>query len=192
MFDLILASRSKARAHLLTSAGIAFRQIPSDDPEPSREPDEPLDAFVIRLAERKARRVFADHPDAVILAADTALGLDGDTLGKPADEAAAIDMLLRMAGRTHRLASGIAVLSPKTPSPLTACDIAEVRMRPWNRERITRYVRAARPFRYAGGYALQEEGAVMVEHIRGDPNTVIGLPMGRTEDLLRKAGFTGL
>ncbi|MBU0679571.1 MAG: septum formation protein Maf [Verrucomicrobia bacterium] len=186
---LILASHSLARAALMEAAGYQFTRIPSDVPEPPLRADEDLESYAVRLAELKAREVSRLHPDSFVLGADTILYLDHETIGKPADLDDAFQILKKLGGRTHELSSGICVVSPGADNVFTDADTAHVTMREWSDDRIRQHVELVRPLRFAGAYALQGEGAVMVKHLDGDPNTVIGLPMGLVEDLLDKAGY---
>lgn len=181
--NLILASFSKARAELLRAAGYEFTQSPSGVQERPFVTGEDPGAYVTLLARQKAEAVAAQFPDAVVLAADTVLYLDGQTIGKPVDLEDAVRMLARLAGRTHQLLTGICVVKPGQTAH-TGHDIAEVSMRRWPEAQIRKHVEVANPLHYAGAYALQQEGCVLIERIQGDPNTVIGLPMGMVEHLL--------
>lgn len=186
---LVLATQSIARAHLMRAAGYVFEQIPSGADEPPIETGESPQQYVIRLATLKARAVAAHKPDAVILAADTVSFLDGHILGKPRDLEAAVRMLQHEAGRTHDLCTGICVMAPHGQGEWTEADTVKVTMRAWTETQIRRHVAMAEPLKYAGAYALQEEGCVMVERIEGDPNTVIGLPMTAVERCLAACGI---
>lgn len=186
---LILASFSRARAQLLTAAGYTFAQVPSGVDEPDMPPGGNVQAYVVGLAVRKALAVSAQHPQAFILSADTNLYLDGRTIGKPTDTEDAVRMLNHMAGKTHELVTGICVVTPGAERTLTAVDTAYVHMRDCDEAHIRRYVEATHPLAYAGAYALQEEGCVLIEWMKGDPNTVIGLPMSQVDRLLDEAGW---
>jgi septum formation protein len=192
--QLILASRSTARAQLLRAAGYRFTQHPAAVSEPSASPRSRLRAHALKLARMKAEAVAARYPRAFVIGADTALACDGRIFGKPADLAEAVRMLRRLAGRTHRICSAICVVAPADGASqrriLTAADTARVTLRKWTPQRLARHVAQTRPVRWAGAYALQEEGsAAIVLAIKGDPATVIGLPLTLVDRLLRKAGF---
>jgi septum formation protein len=181
---LILASFSRARADLLRAAGYAFTQAPSGVHERDYIDGEDPAAYVTFLAQQKAEAVAREFPEAIILAADTTLYLDGHTYGKPTNEAAAVDMLSTLSGKTHDLITGLCIIDPQHAAPRTAHDTARVTLRRWSRVQIEAHVEIAKPLAYAGAYALQQEGCVMVERLEGDPNTVIGLPMGLVETLI--------
>ncbi len=185
--NLVLASFSRARADLLRAAGYEFTQQPSGVHERPFETGEDPGAYVEYLAAQKATAVAAEHPDDVVIGADTVLYLDGRTYGKPADLDAAEKMLKELCGKTHMLMTGICVIGPGGRRIGSAHDTVKVTMRRWSDAHIRRHVQIAKPLAYAGAYALQQEGCVMVERIEGDPNTVIGLPMGLVEDMIEQA-----
>jgi septum formation protein len=192
--ELILASQSRARADLLRACGLAFRQVPSGAAEPPADPGEAFEAHLLRLARLKACAVAERHPGAFVLAADTALRLDGHTLGKADDEDHAVAMLAALAGRTHQIATAVCVLPPAA-APAgprhEAVDSAWVTLHAWPPERIRAYVRAIQPFHCAGAYAVQEGGMALLERLEGDPSTVVGLPVRLTLRLLAEAGAAG-
>lgn len=191
--SIVLASRSKARAALLRGAGLRFRQIVSDVPEPPPTRGTPLRAYVQELARDKARAVAARFPKAWVIGCDTALILDNRILGKPRNERDAVQMLGRLAGRTHRISSAACLISPadlrgrRRERILVAS--ALVTLRDWSPERIGRHVRATRPLNWAGAYAVQDPvSSAIVARIRGDLATVIGLPLERLLPLLPRHG----
>lgn len=185
---LILASYSRARAALLQAAGYTFSQQPSGINERPYQPGEDPGRYVEVLAQGKAEAVAARFPDSIILAADTCLYLDGKTYGKPADLEGAVQMLLALGGRTHVLVTGICVIAPEGRAAYSAHDTVHVTMRRWSEAHVRRHVAIAKPLPYAGAYALQGEGCAMIARLEGDPNTVIGLPLGLVAQLVAKAG----
>ena len=110
--QIILASRSPRRAELLTAAGISFEVLAADIDETPRADEAPA-AYVERLAIEKARAVFALRPGARVLGADTTVTIDGEILGKPADEADALRMLRLLSGRAHDVHTGVALVSAR-------------------------------------------------------------------------------
>ena len=178
---LILASASPGRAELLRSAGFRFRQIPAGIPEPPRPALLSIRAYLLSLATAKARAVAQNHPHAWVVAADTVLEFKGKLIGKPVDDAAALTMLRRLRGQTHRIWTAVCLLAPNPgggPRPSRRfVDTARVTLRPWSDAQLRRYIRTARPFFCAGAYAVQGEGLALVRSIRGDLGTVIGLPL---------------
>jgi septum formation protein len=184
---IILASGSPRRARLLEQIGFTFRVQPAAVDE-TPLPEETAAALVERLAVAKARAVAALHPDALVIGGDTEVALDGEILGKPADPADAVAMLLRLQGRGHRVESGVAVVAPGG-DVRSAVVGADVRFRPFDRELAEAYVATGEPMDKAGAYGIQGRGAVLVESIRGDYFTIMGLPVARLVRMLEALGF---
>lgn len=186
---IVLASHSQARAALLRGAGYRFTQVASNIPEPPPLPGAVLGTYVRRLARLKALAIAQQFPDAWVIGADTALVLGDRIIGKPRDHRDAVHMLRALAGRTHRICSAVAVVAPRDRTGRrairTAVDTARVTLRDWTESRIRRHVAVTRPIHWAGAYAVQDPvSCAIVERIRGDLATVIGLPMRKLERLL--------
>ena len=189
---LVLASASPRRRDLLAKAleksGLGFRIVPSHADE-TRRRGEPPDAYVARIAETKARTVARRCPDTWVLAADTAVALDGTVLGKPADTADARGMLRRLSGRTHRVLTGF-VLSDRTDDAGPARVVAShVHFRTLSEAVINAYLDTGEPFDKAGAYAVQGEGRALVDRVDGSLSNVIGLPLDEVGAALRAAGL---
>jgi septum formation protein len=183
---LVLASASPRRRELLERVGLLPIVVPAEIDE-STLPGEHADDYVVRVAADKAHAVAVLHPGAVVVAADTAVVLDGVPLGKPAGPADALEMLSRLSGRTHQVLSSVVVVDPDGIEH-TALARATVTMAPSSDEERAWYVATGEPMDKAGAYGVQGIGAVLVERVEGDPTTVIGLPLRTTLDLLRAAG----
>lgn len=160
-----------------------FVVIPSDVSEEVRHPL-PLREFVVELAARKATSVASPLTSALVIGADTAVAIDEDILGKPADAADAMRTLRMLRGRSHVVASGVAVVDASTRHLVTGVSLAEVTMRDYSDEEIRRYIRSGESFDKAGSYAIQGEGRHMVESIEGRLDTIIGLPLHLVRQLL--------
>lgn len=182
--QLVLASSSPRRRSLLVSIGLDADVVPPHVDE-SRHPDEEPDAYVLRVAEDKARAVLA--PGRVVIAADTAVVHRGRILGKPAHPAEARSMLAALAGDAHAVHTGVAVGSIVDGEETihAAVEISVVRMLPLTDEEISAYVATGEPMDKAGAYGLQGIGAVFVESVQGSPSNVIGLPVHVVARLLR-------
>jgi len=183
---VILASASPRRRDLLTMIGIAHEVIPADVDE-TYGPEEVPRAHAERLAREKASVLAARAPDAVIIAADTIVVVDGDVLGKPRDADEAARMLRRLAGRTHTVFTAVAVASGA--KILSGVEEVGVTFRPLDDATITSYVATREPMDKAGAYGIQGYGAAIVERIDGDYFAVMGLAIGRMLALLRELGF---
>ncbi len=188
---LILASGSPRRRDLLGAAGYAFEVHPADidedDHPPTLGPAEMAEWLAVAKADAVAGRFLAD----VILAADTVVSLAGRPLGKPADAAAAAAMLASLAGSTHEVITGVAVLRPADGFRRSVRVVSTVIMRPIAAEAIAAYVATGQWQGKAGGYGIQDEygGAdPFVVRTDGSQTNVVGLPMEVTAELLAAAG----
>jgi len=190
---LILASASPARAQLLSACGHVFRQQASGAPEPRRRRGQSVRRYVLALARRKAEAAAKMHPGAFVLGADTVAHIGPRILGKAGSAALAMGTLSRLAGKTHRICTGVCVIAPLGSSGkrriLAGVDEAAVTIRRLSDAERRAYIRAIEPFNCAGAYALQGGGAAIIRCLRGDPSTVVGLPMELVSRLLRRAGY---
>jgi septum formation protein len=182
---VILASTSPRRRELLARLGVPFEVVaPRYDEviDPHASPEAQAAAFAVG----KAHSVAA--PDAVVLGSDTLVVVDRTILGKPTDPADARRMLTLLRGRAHRVITAVAVVAPGQPDRVFV-DEAAVRMRAADDAEIAAYVTTGEPLDKAGAYAAQGAGARLVEAIEGDQTTVIGLPLRRVAEVLRKVGI---
>jgi len=183
---LVLASGSPRRSVLLHQMGLAHEVHPARIDEAHRSGEGYL-PHVERLAREKAEAVAAEHPGALVVGGDTVVVLEEEILGKPADAADAVRMLLTLAGRSHAVLSGVALVGPH--GTLSAVDRAEVRFRRFGRSEAEAYVATGEPMDKAGAYGIQGRGATLVDSIEGDYYSVVGLPLARLVDLLERAGW---
>ncbi len=190
MTRLVLASASPRRRRLLDVLGLDYEVVPADvdeRPYPEEEPE----LYVERVARAKAAAVAADAADAVVLAADTAVAVGGQILGKPGHPAEARSMLRRLSGATHEVVTGVAV-APVGVETVSAVERTLVRMVEMTDEEIAAYVATGEPMDKAGAYALQGLGAIFVEWVDGSPSNVVGLPLHVVARLLRSVGIDPL
>lgn len=183
---LVLASASPRRLELLARAGLDPEVLPADVDESVNDGESPED-YVERVARAKAAAVAAQRPDALVLAADTAVVLDGRILGKPRDRNHALAMLTWLSARTHEVLTAVVVHS--ADRVLHRTERATVTMGFLGAAELDWYLDTGEPFDKAGGYALQGAGATLVERIEGDPTTIIGLPLRTTLVLLGRANL---
>jgi nucleoside triphosphate pyrophosphatase len=182
---LCLASVSPRRHELLRQIGVAHTLSAADIDE-SLLPGERAADYVLRLASAKARTVAARGGVLPVLAADTTVVIDELVLGKPADEAQAVAMLLRLSGRSHQVLTAVALAAHGALS--TRLSTSTVRLRTLSAAECAAYWRSGEPRDKAGGYAIQGRGAVFVEHLAGSYSGVMGLPLYETAQLLADAG----
>lgn len=187
MLRVILASQSPRRRDLLDLVGITHEVRPADINEDVRE-GEGAAAYTERLAREKAAALAALEPDAVVIAADTTVVVDGDILGKPADAADARAMIRRLAGRTHVVMTGMAVA--RGAKIESAVEEVRVVFRPLSDAEIAAYVETGEPMDKAGAYGIQGFGATIVERVEGDYFSVMGLGLRRLVDLLGRHGIS--
>lgn len=186
MTSLVLASSSPQRRLLLAAAGFEF-VVSEPDADERRDGDEEPRDMVERLAVLKARTVHA--PGDLVLGVDTTVVGGGIILGKPNDEATAVAMLLGLAGKTHSVLSGWAVLQDGSVLE-HGVEESVVTMRPIEVAEAEAYAATGEPLDKAGGYALQGRGGAFVAAIAGSRSNVIGLPLRAVVPALHRAGAT--
>lgn len=182
----MLASSSPRRRELLARVGLVGEVVAADIDE-SVLGGEMAGDYVRRMAGTKAATVADRRPETVILAADTTVVLDGEILAKPIDDDDARGMLARLSGRTHEVLTAVSAVD-RTGSMTTRVVAAGVTFATLTSAEIDWYVLTGEPVDKAGAYALQGQGAVLVERIEGDPTTVIGLPLRAAVSMLASAG----
>jgi len=189
---LILASASPRRRELLRQAGYRFevRAAPIDEDAAARAAGS-VASYVESLAYLKAMAAVEAHglTEGLVLGADTVVAHDGAILGKPADAADARRILARLAGSTHRIFTGLALVDLTQGRRCLAHDVTGVRMRPMSDAEIGAYVDSGEALGKAGAYALQETGDRYVERIDGSFTNVVGLPMELLERMLGAMGY---
>jgi septum formation protein len=183
---VVLASGSPRRHELLTLIGIRHEIHPADIEEIVHDGESPT-AHAERLSLAKAEAVAALHPDALVLAADTIVVVDGDILGKPRDEQEARAMLERLSGRSHTVVTAVAAAH----GGIAHSDVEQVAVtfRPLASGEIAAYVATGEPMDKAGAYGIQGYGATIVERIDGDYFAVMGLAIVRLLRLCAKLGY---
>jgi septum formation protein len=191
---LILASASPRRAEILRDAGMAFEVCASNMAE-DQLPGESAEQMVSRLAKEKACAVAAQQTSgnaAIIVGADTCVELGGEIFGKPRDAADARAMLTRLAGRTHRVVTGICAIRVPDAVMRSAVEITAVTFAPLDESEIAVYVASGEPMDKAGAYAIQGRAGRHITRIEGCYFNVVGLPLARLCSLLKKMGWTDM
>jgi septum formation protein len=194
-----LASQSPRRAELLGQIGIDHRPLlPGDDEDAEAleavRPGEAPRAYVERVVRAKLdaacdRLRRRGLPVAPVLCADTTVAIGRRILGKPADAAEAAGMLAALAGREHRVITGVGLAWGARPVRRGfATQVSRVRFAPLTPVQVQAYVASGEPFGKAGGYGIQGRAAAFVERIAGSHSSIMGLPLHETDLLLRQAG----
>ncbi len=189
---LILASASPRRTALLHQMNVAHTICPADIDE-TPKPGEKPDNLVARLASEKAQAVMkklekqqALQDNTVVLASDTLIAFNGESLGKPVDKADAIRILSTLSGQTHHVLTSISALSQikhVTRTVVTAVTFASL-----TKQQIIDYWETGEPADKAGSYAIQGIGGEFVVSINGSSSSVVGLPLYETRQLLNEFG----
>ena len=183
----ILASGSPRRRELLLAAGYRFEVVSPPVGELSH------DWVTVREltawnAARKATRVARTAPDAVVLAADTLVTIEGKVLGKPADFDDAIEMLRRLSGRGHEVWTAVQISHAATGRSESFQEISRVHFRALDDAAIHAYLTKIDALDKAGAYAAQGHGSEIIDRIDGSYTNVVGLPMEKTTSALRRFG----
>jgi septum formation protein len=198
---LVLASTSRYRASLLARLDIPFTV--ASPPFDERAHDEAFattsdEAFATMLARGKAHSLRAAYPTSFILAADQLAVLPAQPgfatrtlLHKPGDRDQAIEQLLQLAGRTHRLVTGIALVNAATGHAWQDVDIVALTMRAFDRGEAAAYVDTHAPLDCVGSYRIEDAGIWLFDAVAGaDPTSIMGLPLLKVCRLLREAEVT--
>ena len=193
MSRLILASASPRRRELLTRIGLSFEVLPARGEENPRSaiPEE----MVQELSAGTALEIYGsleeqEKEEAVIIGADTLVAFENRVMGKPHDEKDAFDMLFLLQGKTHQVYTGVTLLY--TPKGETACkkltflEKTDVTMYPMTEQEILEYIATGEPMDKAGAYGIQGRCAAYVRGICGDYNNVVGLPVSRLYQELKR------
>ena len=185
---IYLASGSPRRRELLQQIGVSFRVIDANLDETAIQGESPL-AYVSRLAQAKAMAGWErsrDSGGAPVLAADTAVVLDGRILGKPAGMNDAIAMLLQLSGRAHEVLTAVAM---RTAAGIEVkVSHSMVTFRPVDSSEASAYWETGEPTDKAGAYAIQGYAAIFISDLKGSYSGVMGLPLFETAALLKAAG----
>ena len=180
---VVLASRSPRRVELLKQLVDDFTVLPADIDETPHSHEDPV-SYVKRLALEKARAVYTvSDTHAIVVGADTTVDLDGHILGQPVDDDDARQMLRRLSGATHKVHTGVAVVSAKGEQvEVVSSTVTFLDLQP---EMLEWYIGTGESVGKAGSYAIQGHGSALVASSTGSMPNIIGLPLEETARLLR-------
>ncbi len=180
-YTLVLASASPRRREILTAGGISHVVRPADIDESVFSGIEPK--LMVQLLAAGKAAAAAENADEWLLGADTVVTLDGKVLGKPKDEAEAVEMLTMLSGKTHFVYTGIALICARDGRMKTHCEETSVTFRNLSEAEICAYVATGEPMDKAGAYGIQGKGGALVAKTEGDFQNVVGLPLAAVKRL---------
>ena len=188
MSKIVLASGSPRRQELLGRMGITDFTVRVPEVEESYPAGLSPEETVCYISREKsdAARLLCDENE-LIITADTMVFLDDKRLGKPKDEAQALEMLTALAGRRHTVCTGVTVRRGNVI--LTRAQSTDVYFRPATERELRAYIRTGEPMDKAGAYGVQGKGALLVERLEGDFFNVMGLPVLRLSRMLAQFGI---
>lgn len=188
MAKIILASQSLRRQELLTEMGIVFDVMPSNFDEQLNDDREPADVAE-ELAAGKAMAIAREFPAATVIGADTIVSIDGKQLEKPTSPENATEMLTLLAGKTHEVTTGVAVICLDEGIHLVDSDTTKVTFKPYDEQAIRDYVATGDCMDKAGAYGIQSGAAPLIEGYSGRHDTVVGLTTNVLAEMLSMIGI---
>jgi septum formation protein len=191
VLPLYLASKSPRRRELLESLGLRFTVEPTEVDERVAHGESPRE-HVVRLAAKKAATAASALRgrgiEALLLSADTTVTIDGEILGKPGDDAEALAMLRRLAGRRHEVLTACRLVRTDDGRVAATVVTSAVRFHPWSEPFARWYVATGEPMDKAGAYGIQGRGVLLCAGIDGSWSNVVGLPLESLSSLFRDVG----
>jgi septum formation protein len=183
---IYLASRSPRRRKLLKQLGIKFKSFSVNNIEDITDGEHPVDC-VKRLALEKMESAKLKVSNSILITADTIVVLDKKVIGKPINKNDAVKILSKLSGRVHIVYTGFCIFNQKTNKLVTDFEKTEVEFRKLSKDEIIDYVNGGSPMDKAGAYGIQDDfGAVFVKRINGCYYNVVGLPLTKLYNSLRK------
>ena len=183
--DIILASSSPRRKEILGNTNLKFKIIKSNIDEVILSKESPYQV-VMRLAYEKSMDIAYSNRDKLIIGADTVVCLDDVILGKPKDEIEAIEMIKKLSGKTHQVITGISLINLDANKKIIDYVVSYVKFKKLSHEDVIDYIQTNESLDKAGAYGIQGYGALLVEEIKGDYFNIVGLPISKLSDLLKK------
>jgi len=174
---IVLGSVSPRRRQLLETLTLPFRtEVPDAEEKDANEKN--VDSITSENAYQKASSILSclQSANEVALGADTLVVLEDEVLGKPKDRAEVLSSMKKLSGRTHRVVTGICLISPRLGSR-RAIDSSYVTFRKISESEMSDYADIAEPYDKAGAYAVQGAGAIFIDKIVGSYTNVMGLPI---------------
>ena len=185
----ILASSSPRRRELLLRLQTPFDIILPDVAESIIPPDGSPETYCTALAELKANDISQHYPNNLVIGSDTIVVLDNNIMGKPEDKAMAQNMLETLSGKTHHVYTGVCLKWAERNIHHLFAEITTVTFRELSEADINHYIESCPPYDKAGSYGIQDWSAVFVQEIKGCYDNVVGFPISRFYQELKKLGI---
>jgi len=185
---ILLASTSPRRQELLELLGLQFLIVPPTCEEtfsPHLSPSEQTR----QLAREKAQSVANHHPQDLVIGSDTVIEIEAKLLGKPENMQEAESMLRHLRGRCHQVHTGVAIIQQDKNVSIDFVETAQVWIKTFDEQTLKTYLDTEESMGKAGAYSIQGEGAQLIEKIKGDYPTIVGLPLMRTAKVLEQQGI---
>lgn len=186
MKRLILGSKSPRRYEILKNAGFDF-EVFETDCEEKTDFGQSFPEIVKSIAKQKNDAVLKlNLGDAIVLTADTMVVLENRIIGKPKDETEAAEFLRRLSGNTHTVLTGFCITDIKSGKRVSDYEESKVKFISLSEDDIAEYIKTGEPMDKAGAYGIQNRGSLFVERIEGDYFNIVGLPICKVGQLLKK------
>ena len=185
----ILASSSPRRQELLLRLQTPFDIILPDVDESIIPPDGSPETYCTALAELKANDISQHYPNNLVIGSDTIVVLDNNIMGKPEDKTMAQNMLETLSGKTHHVYTGVCLKWADKNIHHLFAEITMVTFRELSEADINHYIESCPPYDKAGSYGIQDWSAVFVQEIKGCYDNVVGFPISRFYQELKKLGI---
>lgn len=185
MPKIILASKSRARQKILKDVGIKF-SIAVSGVEEEKVIKKDAKTLVINNAKRKARDIVKKIDSGIVIGADTVVLAGNKLIGKPRDKKDAFDIIKLLSSKPHFVYSGLVVIDKKSGKTFTAADETKVYMKKMSDSEIKKYINKYKPMDKAGAFDIQGPGGMLVERIEGCFYNVVGLPLSKLVQILKK------
>ena len=184
---LILASNSRTRKEILDKIGLKYEVCPSNIEEHSNK-DDPKE-YVMDLSKQKAESVSKKYKEGIILSADSIIYIDDKRLEKPKSKEDAVKMLKQLSGRTNYAVTGVTIIDLYQNKSITFNDVTEVYFENLSSDEIEWYIENEQYIFERCGYSIAGKSAIYIPRINGDYYNILGMPISRVYNELRKLGY---
>lgn len=183
--NIILASASPRRKEILENINVKFDIVKSDIDEVILE-DELPPQVVMRLAFEKSMDVAKSNQESLVIGADTIVVFNNKVLGKPKDKEDARNTIRLLSGNTHEVITGISLINLSANKKIIDYVVSKVKFKDLSEDDINDYINTGESLDKAGAYGIQGYGSLLIEEIQGDYFNIVGLPISKLSDLVKK------